>query len=316
MAERGRLLVLGASGFVGRHLYARLGSARAVATWHSTPLSGGVRFDAGTMSLRDTLLRGRHGLTAAILLLGRTKIDDCARDPQGTAQVNVAGTIRAIDDLMEAGVKPVYASTDAVFDGSRGGWTEDDPPNPTLVYGRQNAAVEAHLRGKASPWIVARLSKVVGADDSTHSLIGEWLRQIEADETIRCARDLVFTPAHVDDVAAALVRLAEGAFSGVFNVCGPQSMTRLELLEILVGEIRRYRDVRPRIVPCSIRDFPFLEPRPLDGSMLPAKLYRALGSSFRDMRSVCAEIARNRYGDPAAAGRTDPPQPSLERGEP
>jgi len=316
MAERGRLLVLGASGFVGRHLCARLGPARTVATSHSTPVPGGVRFDAGTMRLRDTLLRGAHGFDAAFLLHGRTKIDDCARDPEGTAQVNVAGMIRAIDDLQEAGVKPVYASTDAVFDGSRGGWTEDDLPNPILTYGRQKAAVEAHLRGRPPPWIVARLSKVVGADDATHSLLGEWLRQIEADETIRCATDLVFTPAHVEDVTAALIRLAEEDFAGVFNVCGPQSMTRLELLEILVEEIRRYRDVRPRIVPCSIRDFPFLEPRPLDGSMLPDKLYRALGAPFRGMRSVCAALARDRYGDPAAVGRAGPPQPSLEREQP
>ncbi len=298
MPEGGRLLILGASGFVGRHLYDRLGPERAVATFHSAPFPGGVRFDAGGMRLRDTLLRGAHGLKAAFLLHGRTKIDDCARDPEGSARVNAEGMMRAIDDLMEAGVKPLYASTDAVFDGSRGGWTEDDPPNPTLTYGRQKAAVEAYLRDKPVPWIVARLSKVVGSDDTGHSLLGEWIRQIEAGETIRCATDLVFTPAHVDDVAAALIRLAGEEFSGVFNVCGPQSMSRMALLQFLIDEVRRYRDVQPRIVPCSIRDFPFVEPRPLDGSMLPDKLYRALGSRFRDMRSVCAELARRRYGNP------------------
>jgi len=315
MPERGRLLVLGASGFVGRHLYERLGPQRAVASFHSTPFAGGVRFDAGVMRLRDTLLRGAHGLKAAFLLYGRTKIDDCARDPGGTARVNVEGMMRAIDDLIEAGVKPIYASTDAVFDGSRGSWTEGDPPNPTLTYGRQKAAVEAYLRGKPAPWIVARLSKVVGSDGATHSLLGEWIRQIEAGETIRCATDLVFTPAHVDDVAAALIRLAVEDFSGVFNVCGPQSMSRMALLQLLVEEVRRYRDVDPRIVPCSIRDFPFLEPRPLNGSMLPDKLYRALGTPFRDMRSVCAELARRSYGG-TQSGRAGRNQPSLEREKP
>jgi len=118
----------------------------------------------------------------------------------------------------------------------------------------------------------------------------------------------------VDDVAEALTRLAEEDFSGVFNVCGPDSMSRMALLGILVEEIRRYRDVRPRIVPCSIRDFPFVEPRPLDGSMLPDKLYRALRRSFRDMRSVCAEVARRRYGDPGGAARPAGRQPSLARG--
>lgn len=311
MGERPALLILGASGFVGTHLYARLGPARAIAAYHSTPVPGGVRFDAGTERLRDTLLRGDHGLKAAFLLHGRTRIDDCARDPDGTAAVNVRGMIAAIDDLAAAGVKPVYASTDAVFDGSRGGWTEDELPNPTLQYGRQKALVEAHLRGMSPPWVVARLSKVVGTEDGTHSLLGEWVRQIEAGDTIRCATDLVFTPAHVDDVAAALVRLAEEDVSGVFNVCGPESMTRMDLLQILVEEIRRYRDVRPTIVPCSIRDFPFLEPRPRDGSMAPGRLHR-MGAAFRDMRSVCAALARGRYGGqgPRGGGLS---QPQIER---
>jgi dTDP-4-dehydrorhamnose reductase len=298
---RPRFLVFGGSGFVGRHLYSVLGAERAITTYRSTPVEGGVYFDASNMRLRD-VLRGAHGVAAAFLLHGITRLDECARDPAGTARVNVDGMVRLIDDLVDAGIKPLYASTDAVFDGSRGGWTEVDPPNPTLTYGRQKAAVEAHLRRKAPPWIIARLSKVVGSDLATHSLLGEWIRQIDAGETIRCATDLVFTPAHVDDVAAALIRLVDEPLSGVFNVCGPESMTRMELLDLLIKEVRRYRDVKPKVVACSIRDFPFLEPRPLDGSMVPTKLYRALGASFRNMRSVCAELARNRYGDaPAAA---------------
>lgn len=303
MSDPPRFLILGASGFVGRHLYSTLGPERAVATYRSSAVTGGVRFDAAAMRLRDTLLRGAHGLTAAFLLHGITRLDDCARDPDGTARVNVEGMMRAIDDLVDAGVKPVYASTDAVFDGSRGRWTEEDLPNPTLTYGRQKAAVETYLCGKPPPWIVARLSKVVGSDPGTHSLLGEWVRQIEAGETIRCATDLVFTPAHVDDVAVALIRLAEGNASGVFNVCGPESMTRMDLLQMLFAEVRRYRAVESPIVACSIRDFPFIEPRPLDGSMIPAKLYRTLGAPFRDMRTVCAELARSRFGGPPAARR-------------
>jgi len=301
MTGHPRFLVFGGAGFVGRHLYSALGAGRAIATYHSTPVEGGVYFDTASMRLRDAS-RSLDGVTAAFLLHGITKLDDCARDPAGTARVNVDGMVRLIDDLVDAGIKPIYASTDAVFDGSRGGWTEEDPPNPTLTYGRQKVAVERHLLGQTAPWIIARLSKVVGSEASTHSLLGEWLRQIDAGETIHCATDLVFTPTHVDDVAAALIRLADEPFSGVFNVCGPESMTRMELLQLLVEEVRRYRDVRPRIVACSIRDFPFLEPRPLDGSMVPTKLYRALGPSFRRMRTVCAELARSRYADPRATG--------------
>lgn len=294
MSSQKRILILGSSGFLGRHLYAKLGPDHAVATYHSTPLEGGVYFDAASMRLRDTILTGRHDLKIAFVLHGITRIDACARDPERSWQVNVESTMRAIDDLLAAGIKPIYASSCAVFDGSRGNWTEADLPTPTLTYGKQKAAVERYLGSLASPWIIARLSKVVGSE--ADALLGEWIRQIERDETIYCASDLVFSPAHVDDVVSALLRLGESELSGIFNVCGPQSMSRLAMLRILVNEIERYRKVNAAIVPCSIRDFPFLEPRPLDESMVPDKLYRALGLSFKDMRTVCSELARVRYG--------------------
>jgi len=310
MTSRRRFLILGGSGFLGRHLFATLGPARALATYHSKPFAGGVHFDAVSMRLKDTLLSGGHDVRAAFLLHGVTKIDVCARDPESTWLVNVKSMQQAIDDLVNAGVQPIYASSDAIFDGSRGHWTEEDSPNPVLTYGKQKAAVERYVMGKPKPWVIARLSKIVGSDLGTHSLLGEWVRQIEAGETIECATDLIFNPAHVEDVVAALLRLADDSLSGVFNVCGPASMSRMDLLQTLLAEIRRYRDVTPRIVPCSIRDFPFLEPRPLDGSMVPDKLYSTLGFSFRDMQSVCSELARTRYAvrsDRSALEESRPP---------
>ena len=284
-------LILGGSGFVGRHLFATLGPGRALATYHAKPFHGGVYFDATRMRLKDSLLGSRHAIRTAFLLYGVTNIDACAREPESTWLVNVKSMQQVIDDLVEAGIKPIYASTDAVFDGSRGRWTEEDSPNPSLTYGKQKAEVERYLMSKRKPWIIARLSKIVGSDPGTHSLLGEWVRQIEAGQAIRCATDLIFTPAHVDDVVAALVRLSGDSLSGIFNVCGPASMSRMDLLRTLLAEIRRYRQVKARVVPCSIRDFPFLEPRPLDGSMVPDKLYGILGRPFRDMESVCAELA-------------------------
>ena len=291
-----RFLIVGASGFLGRALYARLGSTRAIATFHKNPIPGGVYFEAGTTRLADTFLRRGHGLTHAFLLYGVAKLDECARNPVGTGKLNVDSLIQMIDDFLAAGVTPIFMSSDAVFDGTHGLWTEEDLVNPILTYGRHKAAVEQYLMSKNAPWIVARLSKVVGMDLHTHSLLGEWIQSVEAGEVIRCATDQIFSPAYIDNVVNALIRLAEGDFAGVYNVCGPHPLSRLELLSLLVKEIRRYLNIEANIVPCSIRDFQFLEARPLNTSMSPKKLYRALGTTFESMETVCQRITRQRYG--------------------
>ncbi|HYA28637.1 MAG TPA: sugar nucleotide-binding protein, partial [Acidobacteriota bacterium] len=261
--SRTRFLIIGASGFIGTHLYARLGRERAIATYYQNPISGGIYFDASRMRLSEELLRGDHGIAFAFLLGGIGKLDDCARDPKGTARVNVDGIKRMIDDLETAGVKIIFTSSDAVFDGTRGQWTENDPPKPILTYGKQKVAVENYLIEKDSTWVIARLSKVVGSEPGVHNLIGEWLEDIEAGRTLKCARDQIFSPIAVEDVVTALIRLAEGPFTGIFNVCGPRSMSRLDLLNMLKNEIQHYKNIEVKIVPCSIKDFSFMEERPL-----------------------------------------------------
>ena len=292
-----RFLIVGASGFLGRFLYARLGSVRAIATYHKNPVLGGVYFKAGTMRLADMFLRRDHGLTHAFLLHGASKIDECACNPAATGNLNVDSTIQMVDDLLDAGVTPVFTSSDAVFDGKRGLWTEEDPVNPILTYGHHKAAVEQYLLSKNAPWIVARLSKVVGMDLDTHSVLGEWIQNIEAGEAIHCASDQIFSPVYIEDVVRALILLAEGNFTGVFNVCGPCPLSRLDLMNLLVGAVQRYLAVEANIIPCSIRDFPFRELRPLNTSMSPKKLYSALGTTFDSMETVCQRIAQQRYGD-------------------
>lgn len=294
--SRPRFLITGAAGFIGSHLYARLTPAHAVGTYHHRPIPGGVHFDAASMSLSEVVLQRYPGVTHAFLLHGIGKLDECARDPLGTAKVNVDGTNRMVDELSARGVKIIFPSSDAVFDGTRGSWTEEDSPNPTLTYGKQKAAVERHLMDKPEPWIIARLSKVVGRDPGDHSLFGEWIRRIETGEPIRCARDLVFTPIHVEDVVSALIAVAEGASSGIFNVCGPRSMTRLELLEIFIEAVRQHRKVNADVIPCSIREIGFLEPRPLNQSMVPARLFSDVSAQYEEMESLCRRIAADVFG--------------------
>ena len=295
MSDQGKFLVLGSSGLLGRHVRRLLGPERTVATYRAHPMAGGVFFDAAAMRLRDTLLRGPDTFRAAFVLYGITTLDACARDPAGTARVNVSSIKQAIDDLLEAGVKPIFASSDAVFDGTAGRRRESDPPHPVLTYGKQKFEVEEHLLRSQAPWVIARLSKLVSTTPEPRNLLNEWADQLERNEPIRCAADHIFSPADVEDAARALIRMAEGPMTGLFHVCGPAALRRLDLLNLLIEKIRLRREVRPLVSACRMSDFGFSEPRPLDASMRPDKLYAALGTPFRGMDAVCADFTASRY---------------------
>ncbi len=290
-----RYLIIGASGFVGANLRAYLGPADTVVTYNSRPVEGGIRFDAGCDRLHDALGH-QKSITHAFIFYGITGIDACALDPDGTAKINVSSVKETIRQLVDRGITPVFASSDAVFDGSRGLWTEADTVCPILTYGRQKVAVENFLAAGAYPYLTVRLPKVITTKPHVRDMMGAWMDDVERGIEIRCARDQIFSPISVDDVVTGLAAMVESRCSGLFHLCSPAPVSRLELLNLLVAEMRRFRAIEAHITPCSIRDFDFAEPRPLDTSMSAAKVHSVLGCRFKDMREVCREAANRRYG--------------------
>jgi dTDP-4-dehydrorhamnose reductase len=126
--------------------------------------------------------------------------------------------------------------------------------------------------------------------------MGAWMDDLERGREIRCARDQIFSPIAVEDVVAGLMALVESRCNGLFHLCSTAPLSRWELLNLLMAEIRRYRVIKAHVTPCSIRDFEFAEPRPLDTSMSAVKVHTALGCRFKNMREICREAADRRYG--------------------
>lgn len=290
-----RLLIVGASGFIGRRLYKVLGPERATATFLTHEIAGGIRFDPLSMQLADTVLRQVGGFSHALLLYSMTNIDACARNSELAYRINVESQKRVVADLVEHGIVPVFASSDGVFDGSHGPYVEDAPLHPRLTYGRHKAEMEAHMRTLTHPWLAVRLAKVLDCTPRSGDMLDGWIGQIDADQRIRCADDQVFSPIDVADVVHALVALCERQCTGLFNLCGPYWLRRIELLQLLIEAIGRYRPIRTDIEVCSLRDFDFVEDRPLDTSMRPDKLQDTLGWRAQDMVQVCARAAQLRY---------------------
>ena len=291
-------LAIGASGFIGRHLLAALGTGQAIGTYYRHEFPGGVRFD-GASDTASALLNALPGKpTHAFVLHGAIDTEACARDPLGTAEINVESVWRVLDGLMTAGVRPVYLSTEYVFDGGRGMWTETDTPVPNTQYGIQKLAVERRLAADPRPSLVVRLSRVVGSEPNTHSVLAPWASEIIAGKRMMCATDQIFSPLSVADAAGALAALARSGVTGLYHLGGPVPYTRMGLLMLLLTHIRAIApDTATDILPCSLHSLPFTEKRPLDTSISIEKLRAAIDWQFTSMDALCAETAA-RYFTP------------------
>jgi len=307
------VLIIGASGFVGRALLRRLADRRVVATAHRHPGNGLIRFDAQ----RDPVeaLIDRHGPFAhALLLHGVTRPDQCFADPEAARRLNVESMRRLVSALVERGTTPVFTSSEVVFDGRRGAYAEGDEPRPLMLYGRQKVEIERLLAALDWPTLVVRLARVVGASPGDGTLFSDWLPALARGTDITCATDHVFSPLHADDAAEAMARLIDGGRSGIVHLAGPQAMSRLDMLRTLMERWRRAGlPLRARILARPLASFPTPEPRPRDVSLNIGRLVRWTGFTPRDVAALCeASVAawrRTRKG--LARDQAEPGAPAI-----
>lgn len=286
------VLILGGSGYIGRHLYAKTGPEGARGTYCRHPFGGGSYFDALTMRLSD-IVAPSESFSCAFVLLGDTKPDSCARNVERARRLNVECVIAIIDQLRDRGIVPVFTSSEVVFDGEKGGYVESDPVRPLMVYGAQKVEVEDYLRKNVPEHLIVRCARVVGVEPGDGTLFTSWMEPIARGESLRCATDHVFSTIHVDDVISALLSLVQIGARGTFHVAGPEGLSRIEMLRRLIACYRRWRPTTVTVTGCRMRDFVTLEPRPRDVSLRPDKLVAATGQRIRTVPECLEAVVEN-----------------------
>ena len=284
-----KVLVLGGDSYVGQHVLSALGSDRAIATYYEHPIDDGIYFDSLSMSLSQ-IVEAPERISHAVVLFGDTKPESCAADVARSNALNVDSIRSVIDSLNRLQIKPVFTSSECVFDGATGNYVETDPVHPIIAYGRQKVEIEQHLQSSLDEFVIVRLGKVLGLQSARGNIFTEWLDALEKRQTMYCAYDQVFSPIYAEDVAVGIVRLIDQDCNGIFHLSGSRPFSRLQLLETFLRVAKRYSTVEPRVVPCSIRDFELREKRPLDVSMVPDKIVATVGLEITEVERACEHI--------------------------
>lgn len=288
------ILLIGASGFIGRHIYRLCRQNSIAVTGTSTgdrDAEGFIKFRMGEDNPCD--LSGvfdGSGYNNAVIIAGAiTSLDECCRDEKKSNLVNVYGTKQIIDFFNDRGIKTVFLSSDCVFDGKSGGYTENSPTSPLCVYGRQKAEIEKYILSNGADNLVFRLSKQYDTAADNRHLLSD-LYQSAMSGKVRCIDGLKFNPTYVEDTARCILKGIEKNLSGVYNLAAPESYTRYDIADFFVKELGTGKVV---ITNEPLENFNFNEERALDMSMDTGKIQAALGHEFCDIKSGIKKFVSN-----------------------
>lgn len=218
-----RILLLGASGYVGGGLWRDLSRRHAViGTCSSQKVAELIPLDLRDETALTAL--ARQDFDVVIHAAGLVDLEQCEANPQLAHALNVRSVEVLIHALHGTPTRLVYLSSDNVFDGRLDGYTEDDPPAPLNVYGHSKVAAENLLRG--SRHLVVRIPIVYGRSPFSDRFFARFSKERTLAQT-----DIVCTPLYLPSLAPALEQLWD--HTGLLHFGGSEVMTRYALMSRL-----------------------------------------------------------------------------------
>jgi dTDP-4-dehydrorhamnose reductase len=258
--------ITGANGLIGNYLVQT--ASRFAAPWRVRAL---VRADFDLLdfnAVRLEFLKDRPQLIIHCAAI--SVVAEAQKNPEWVRRVNVEVT-RQLAELA-ADIPFIFFSTDLVFDGRRGNYTETDAPNPLHLYGETKLAAEEIVR-RNPRHLVVRTAINGGVSRAGNRGFNEQLRRaLQTGQGMTLFTDEFRSPIPAIETARAVWELAEKKCTGVFHVAGAEKLSRWQTGELL---IQRWSEVTWKIKPGSAKDFPG-PPRALDTSLDISKVQKIL----------------------------------------
>lgn len=272
-----KALVIGASGMVGGVLVRVLerSGAEVVGTCLSRPLPGSLKLDVRDPTAVEACFEAVRPDVVFLAVMPPGGADYCEDHPDEAHALNVLGTRNVVSAAVKRGARVVYYSSDYVFDGKAGPYSEEDVPRPINVYGRTKLEAEEVIRALVPDALILRTTAVFGWDRASKNFAMQVWEHVQAGNTMRVPSDQWGNPTLVDYLAEASVRLVQMDVRGTFNVVGKDRMPRSELGMALA----RAMALDPvLIVPVPTSELRQKASRPLDAGLKTGKLERLLGT--------------------------------------
>ena len=220
-----------------------------------------------------------------------TNVDWCEDHPQETQHVNVSMSRNLAGAAQHVGAHLVYVSTDSVFDGTSGNYSETQTPSPRNAYGQSKLAGEHAVQEAGSDHLIVR-TNIYGWNLQDKQSLAEWiLHRLEAEEPVPGFFDVHFTPILVNDLSEIVLDMMEHKMQGVYHVVGAQTCSKYEFA-LQIAEM--FGLDKSLISPVSLMESVLRAPRPKNTSLRTEKIRQELSRAMPDISSGLRRFKRLR----------------------
>jgi dTDP-4-dehydrorhamnose reductase len=276
---RTRLLVTGASGLLGLNLALHASDEGYAVTGvvHEHRLSG-APFEVLHSDLSEPGEISRVFLETqpqvVIHCAAVANLEAAEADPELAQRVNAELPGQLALETARHGVRLVHISTDAVFDGAGGGYSEEDIPHPLSTYARTKLAGERAVTEANPAAMIARVNFYGWSLSGKRSLAEWFFNHLSACQPSKGFSDVYFSPLLVNDLADILLKMVAKGLSGIYHVASRESLSKYAFGIALARQFRLDENL---ISPNSVEESGLSARRSHNLTLNTAKLTHDLG---------------------------------------
>ena len=272
-----RILITGLSGLLGNNLAYCLKDTYAIlGVYHSHPIQmDGIKTVCADLVSGDGVCKIIASFNPDIVIhcAAQANVDLCEEHPLEAEKMNVLATKYLIKSI-KANTKVIYISTDLVYDGIKGGFSENDTVNPLNFYGETKYKAELEALTRKNSLIVRTNFFGWNIIEDKFSL-GEWvIHELSRHNAIKGFTDCQFSSIYTFELARLLDLAIQKDLTGIYNCVSSTSLSKYDFLCKIAEKTGLNKGL---IKPISIDDFEFKAKRSKNLDLSVAKLAGALG---------------------------------------
>lgn len=208
-----------------------------------------------------------------------TNVDGCEEEKELCWKVNVSGVENIVQVARRVDAFLIHISSDYVFDGIKGNYTEESKPNPLGFYGRSKLASENVVIIGGIEYAIVRTMVLYGTGKNIRLNFATWLvEKLLKGEPVSIVDDQFGHPTLADDLAQAIRKIVELKITGVFHIVGSDYIDRYHFA-LKLAELFNFD--KNLIRPIKSVELKQKAPRPLNSSFIMDKAKKELNIKMR-----------------------------------
>jgi dTDP-4-dehydrorhamnose reductase len=201
-----------------------------------------------------------------------TDVDECEVDKNAAKKINVLATKNIVKEVIDKDVYLIYISTDAVYEGMEGNYTEDHEIIQQNYYGQSKYEGELEALKKENSLILR--TNIFGWNIQNKKSLAEWiLEELKTGRRINGFRDVNFSPMYTMELARVIDISIKKNVIGVYNCGSVDSCSKYEFA-LKIADCFGLDETL--ITPISIDDFNFKAKRGKNLTLNVKKIQKAL----------------------------------------